>query len=215
MPKPARRRRLSPADRRAELKAAGAEVFEARGFGAATVDDIVRAAGAAKGTFYCYFPTKKALFLELLDDFARAVRESFAELDLADLSPPAGDQPVGSEVVEAVLRTAYRRFFDVCQAHRPLARLFLQEVQRDAELQARRRQIYDDFAGLATRGLEAGIALGVVRPLRANLVAHAIVGLIERVTVRWLLEEPDLEVDAMAQELARFEALGIARSRAD
>jgi AcrR family transcriptional regulator len=50
------RRRLLPADRREELLQAGEQVIRAKGV-AATVDDVVRAAGAARGTFYVYFPT--------------------------------------------------------------------------------------------------------------------------------------------------------------
>ena len=42
---------------RALLEAAVA-VFSAKGVSAASVDDIVRAAGVAKGTFYLYFATK-------------------------------------------------------------------------------------------------------------------------------------------------------------
>jgi AcrR family transcriptional regulator len=53
--------------RRTELVDAALAVFSTRGVAAASVDDIVQAAGVAKGTFYLYFSTK--------DDAINAVAE--------------------------------------------------------------------------------------------------------------------------------------------
>ncbi len=44
--------------RRAELDAAAATAFAAKGVAGTAVSDIVSEAGAAKGTFYLYFATK-------------------------------------------------------------------------------------------------------------------------------------------------------------
>lgn len=70
---PSPRRRLPRSDRESELLAAGER--EIRRLGAATrVEDVVKAAGAAKGTFYVYFAT--------WEDFLFALRERvFAQLD--------------------------------------------------------------------------------------------------------------------------------------
>ncbi len=57
--------------RRQELLAAAVVVFSAKGVTAASVDDIVRAAGVAKGTFYLYFATK--------DDAVNAVASTMVE----------------------------------------------------------------------------------------------------------------------------------------
>ena len=57
--------------RRAELVSAASAVFAERGLGAATVSDIVAAAGVAQGTFYLYFGSK--------DDVVLAVAERFGD----------------------------------------------------------------------------------------------------------------------------------------
>jgi AcrR family transcriptional regulator len=57
--------------RRQELVQAAVHVFSAKGVSATSVDDIVRAAGVAKGTFYLYFATK--------DDAVNAVATSMVE----------------------------------------------------------------------------------------------------------------------------------------
>lgn len=74
MPTPATRRRGRPrtksgAERRRDLLDAGLAVFTRRGVTAATLDEVVREAGVAKGTFYLYFPSKEHLLLALQHDF--------------------------------------------------------------------------------------------------------------------------------------------------
>jgi AcrR family transcriptional regulator len=52
---------------RSELLDAAARVFGARGFHAASVDQVAEAAGYTKGAVYSNFASKQELFLELLD----------------------------------------------------------------------------------------------------------------------------------------------------
>ncbi len=54
----ASRRRSRSADRRADLVEAALASFMEHGVAGTSVDDIVRAAGVAKGTFYLYFDSK-------------------------------------------------------------------------------------------------------------------------------------------------------------
>jgi AcrR family transcriptional regulator len=65
------RRRIGREERRRELIDAALKVFASTGVTATSVDDIVRAAGVAKGTFYLYFDTK--------DDIVSAVAERMVE----------------------------------------------------------------------------------------------------------------------------------------
>lgn len=68
------RRRLTPEDRTSELLDAGERVIRRKGL-SARVEDVVADAGAAKGTFYVYFPT--------WENFLVALRErAFAELEM-------------------------------------------------------------------------------------------------------------------------------------
>ena len=53
-------------ERKQQLLDAAGELFAARGYSATRIADICQAAGVAKGLFYWYFPTKGALFAELV-----------------------------------------------------------------------------------------------------------------------------------------------------
>jgi AcrR family transcriptional regulator len=62
---------VARAARRTELVNAALAAFSSKGVAGASVDDIVRAAGVAKGTFYLYFATK--------DDAVNAVAEAMVD----------------------------------------------------------------------------------------------------------------------------------------
>jgi len=51
---------------RERLLAAGRELFARYGLRKTTVEELARAAGIAKGTFYLFFPSKEALYAEVL-----------------------------------------------------------------------------------------------------------------------------------------------------
>jgi AcrR family transcriptional regulator len=56
------RRRLSPADRRNELLALGAEVFGQRPYDEVRIDEVAERAGVSRALMYHYFPDKRAFF---------------------------------------------------------------------------------------------------------------------------------------------------------
>ena len=57
------RRRLKPAVRRSELLDAALRVLRSKGPAKVRVEDVTRAAGAAKGTFYLYFSSWEDLLV--------------------------------------------------------------------------------------------------------------------------------------------------------
>jgi AcrR family transcriptional regulator len=76
-------------------------VFLARGFDAASMNDIARAAGVSKGTLYVYFKDKERLFEAIVEQECEAQAEGIFDVDPNDHD------------VEAVLRrlgAAYVRF---------------------------------------------------------------------------------------------------------
>lgn len=85
------RRRLNPAVRRAELLDTALRVLRAKGPANVRVEDITRAAGAAKGTFYLYFASWNDLLIavreHLLSTYASEVRARFAAAAPSDQWP--------------------------------------------------------------------------------------------------------------------------------
>jgi len=57
------------------------KVFFGRGFEAASMGEIARAANVSKGTLYVYFDSKEALFSAIIEDSKRETAEHALELD--------------------------------------------------------------------------------------------------------------------------------------
>lgn len=99
-------------DRPREICAAALEVFAAKGFAAAKLDEIAKRAGVSKGTLYLYFKDKEELFRAVVRDNVSPnidqVRETILAADipfaqivpmfLARLSSLAGTMPLGAVV---------------------------------------------------------------------------------------------------------------------
>ena len=79
---PARGARLPRGARRLQLLGAAREVFVAQGYHAAAMDEIAERAGVSKPVLYQHFPSKRDLYLALLeqhtDELVAATREALA-----------------------------------------------------------------------------------------------------------------------------------------
>jgi AcrR family transcriptional regulator len=87
---PSRRRRKEA--RPAEILAAARAVFVENGFALAKVEEIARRAGVSKGTVYLYYPTKEALFEEMVRADFLPLIEGLTRLVMDDEDTPAIDQ---------------------------------------------------------------------------------------------------------------------------
>lgn len=90
------------AGRREQLLKAARKVFAEKGYGKATVSDVVREAGVAQGTFYLYFPSKKAILVTLAREFRAALLGAIFAPELAAL--PARER--GRAMVRAAFRVS-------------------------------------------------------------------------------------------------------------
>ncbi|NOR01949.1 TetR/AcrR family transcriptional regulator [Mycolicibacterium fortuitum] len=95
------RRRLSPADRRNELLALGADVFGQRPYDEVRIDEIAERAGVSRALMYHYFPDKRAFF-------AAVVRAEGERLFEATSTPPEPGQSLFLQLRAGVL--AYLRY---------------------------------------------------------------------------------------------------------
>ena len=111
--------------RRRELVDAAAAVFSAKGVAATSVEDIVRAAGVAKCTFYLYFATKDdavtAVAAAMVEDVATRVEVAATDSTRTPVERllafgagvrNVGDEPYERELVEVFHRPENRMLHD-------------------------------------------------------------------------------------------------------
>jgi AcrR family transcriptional regulator len=161
------RRRLTGPERRATLLDAARDVFGREGYHAASMDAVARRAGVTKPTLYDHFPSKRDLYLALIDADLEAVRGTVSHA----LSAPTGNRER--------IRASFQAYFDFVDEHGPGFRLLMQEVVgADRDLRRRvgrvRASILAEVAGLIVRESE-----GRLDPAHAETVALALVGMVE------------------------------------
>jgi AcrR family transcriptional regulator len=75
---PARRARLSPAERRASIIDAATEVFARAGYQKTKMSDVARAVGVTEPVIFQNFGTKSALYVAVLEQAEEHAQEAFA-----------------------------------------------------------------------------------------------------------------------------------------
>lgn len=117
------RTRKTPEARRLEILNAASALFAAKGFAATSVDEIVRGAGVAKGTFYNYFNTKEevlsGLATQMVGEMAREARAITEDPHLGPIEKlraiVTGQRQVrdrGDNLVDALHRPENRELHD-------------------------------------------------------------------------------------------------------
>lgn len=177
-------------DTRQRLYEAAVDLVAEQGFSATTVDDIAERAGVAKGTVYYNFPSKTALFEELL-------RHGVGLLT-AEFRAAVADRPPG-EAVAALVRAQ----LEYIQRYRSFAQLLLSEMWRtnrewQQTLKLLREEAIDVIAGV----LQAGVDGGEFAPdLDVRLASSALFGVGLVVALDWLMFQPDRHLDDVERAL--------------
>jgi AcrR family transcriptional regulator len=86
--------------KRRQIVAGAHAVFLARGFDAASMNDIARAAGVSKGTLYVYFDSKEDLFEAIVEQECEAQASGIFDLDVNDRDVEAVLKRLGVAYVE-------------------------------------------------------------------------------------------------------------------
>lgn len=74
-------------DRMRAISAAALDVFSAKGFAAARLDDVAAAAGVAKGTIYLYFKSKEDLLESIVQNTIGVTLQNFEQAVAASPAP--------------------------------------------------------------------------------------------------------------------------------
>ena len=186
---PAQGRELRARGKRtlAALLDAGAVVFASRGYHAARVDDIVRAAKTSHGTFYLYFSSKEDLFRALALDVAAEMVDLARELP--SLVPDGADA--------GAMRGWLDRFGELYGRHGAFIRTWTDAEIGDTDL----GRIGDDLVTEFSRQMSMRVR-EAAPDLDAGLTAFALVSMIERTSYyaesRQLQTDPAAARDVMA-----------------
>lgn len=164
--------------RRERILDAAFHAFSTRGYRDTAVDDIAGAAETSKGGVYFHFPTKEAIFRELM---ATTADKLVAKVERAVAKET---EPVAR--AEAALRTVLETF----AGHRTMARLlFLDTVGAGRAFQQETNNLHDRFARLIQGYLDDAVTAGAIPPLDTRITSIAWFGALNELVARWLLAD--------------------------
>ena len=179
---------MSGESRSAQILKAARVVFARRGYHAAGVSDIVEEAGVARGTFYNYFESKRAVF--------QAVLIALMDEVVAVVVPIDVSRPIVPQVrvnIERVVAAAMDE---------EVARLLFAEASGvDEEADAALRAFYGAVAARIHKALRDGVALGIVRDGDLEVTARCLLGMVQMPVFLASLGFETLEPERLVDEL--------------
>lgn len=167
---------------RAKILRAAENVFAEKGYYESLVDEIAEASQTSKGAIYFHFPSKEKLFAALMERLAKNLLEEVK----TSVTKQKGAVAKVQAALEAVMKNLLKR--------RRLAQILLVQSLFSPAFARKRLEVFDEFAQLIARYLEEAIEEGSIPPIDSRVVAHAWLGAIHELVVRWLYSgEPRLE----------------------
>ncbi|HOO56944.1 MAG TPA: TetR/AcrR family transcriptional regulator [bacterium] len=174
------------------------KIISRKGYEAASVSDIVKNIDMSQGIFYYHFKDKKAVLVELLNEFFSAARQM--------ASTWAETTDTGADTAEQFYRSVAALLGD----NRELAMIIRREnFNSDPEI---RKMIQDFYGFLYSRtemALELGMSLGSVRKLDPAIAAVASIGMLKEVVFAMLDRRGPIDIDRVMKEVTSIQNYGI------
>jgi AcrR family transcriptional regulator len=152
---------------RERLLQAAVDLYSAKGFGGASVEDVVRRAGVTKGAFYHHFESKAHLIM--------AIHNGFVDLQIGEITgiieKGLTPEETLAEAIVVVVRNVLNRKESVT--------LFIREYPAmpddvNRAVRARRREYEQLLVGVIDRGRESGV---FHTELPTNVLLYGILGM--------------------------------------
>jgi AcrR family transcriptional regulator len=171
--------------KRAAMMQAALRVFAEKGYHAATIRDIVDAAGVAVGTFYFYFPDKETLFIYLYEETAEFLLQA------------VGQAVAGKATLERQIAAGIEAFVNIAVYEPAVVSLLQGEAESVPALAERRTALRETQVSTWQRPLDVALDRGQIPPQNTRRTAEALTGAFDEVVFN-LLEQPEAKAEAAA-----------------
>jgi AcrR family transcriptional regulator len=147
---------------------ASTHLFSKTGYDATGVAEICQEAGVSKGAFYHHFPTKQAVFNELLNSYLSGIENGFTEM-----------RQEGKEVPQAILQMAEiaGSLFQTADIHLSIFLEFWTQANHDPQVWETAIAPYRRYQRYFAEMIQEGIDQGSLQPVDSQLAARVLVSL--------------------------------------
>lgn len=177
IPAPAKLKSVSPrrgrppqVGLRQKILVVAEQVFTRLPYHEVLMEEVARASGVGKGTVYCYFPSKRELYLALVFEGIERLNQNLrVEISVPD---------VAARKIERIVHCILAYFW-----HRRLFFALIHQNEHTADDPAAREWLRRRVAisRLIQRAIEEGVASGDFRPIEPRIAAEMLLGMIRAV----------------------------------
>lgn len=194
---------MDKAERRQQILHFARDVFAKHGYHAAKIDDIVAAAGIARGTFYLYFDDKRAIFEEIVDRTFERLGMSIVRVDTEDPNRSVADQ----------IRENIRAIVHALLEDPATTKILLSDaVGLDPEFDRKLISFYEGTGKLLESSLADGQERGIVAAGDARMYAIMTLGAVKEIMYQVTMRGLDYPEDRIVDEIYGFLCAGYLRS---
>ncbi len=193
-------------ERRQQILNVARDIFTRRGYHAAKIDDIVAAAGIARGTFYLYFDDKRAIFEEIVDRMIARLGMSIVRVDPHD----------GARSVAEQVRDNIRRIVRILLEDRATTKILLSDALGvDPAFDRKLLSFYDEMSTLLEDSLRDGQSLGVVAQGDVRLMSWLTMGSLKEAMFQIVQRGAEYDEDKLVEGIFGFLRAGCLRIEGD
>jgi AcrR family transcriptional regulator len=190
------------AETRNHILEAATHLFSKNGYEATGVAEICQAAGVSKGAFYHHFPTKQAVFLELLNSYLNGIETGFNLM-----------RKEVQDVPQVILQMAslVGSLFQTADIHLPIFLEFWTQANHDPHIWEAAIAPYRRYQAYFAEMIQEGIDEGSMQPVDAQLAARVLVSLAVGMLMQSLFEPQVSDWQNEARQSMELLMKGIAR----
>lgn len=189
-------------DTRARILAAAEACFAEHGYEATGLAEICERAGVSKGALYHHFPSKQAVFLELLQRW-------LAGLD-QELETARAEAATVPEGLARMARVA-RGVFQAGRGRLPLFLEFWSQAAHDPAVWRATIEPYHRYRGFFAGLIAAGVAEGSLRPVDPTTGAQVFLSLATGLVLQGLLDPQGADWGRVSEEAVQMLLRGLGR----
>jgi AcrR family transcriptional regulator len=183
--------------KRHRIVEAAVQVFSQKGYHRTKVQDITNALGISTGTFYIYFGNKRDLFVEVVDHVFRTILGEAAKAI------------VDEEDIRKRMVVRGRAFYENYSKYNEILNQLRAEMAgEDKWPQEKIKKVYHDLTRPVIKDIQRGIDTGLYRKMDPDLLAYALTGIIEVMSLRMMIDKK-YTFDEIMTFIADFTTHGI------
>ena len=178
------------------------QLFSKTGYDATGVAEICQAAGVSKGAFYHHFPTKQAVFMEILNSYLNGLDTGFNLMRQEIHDVPQVILQM-AEMVGSIFQTA--------DIHLPIFLEFWTQANHDPQVWEATIAPYHRYKSYFAEMIQEGIHEGSLQPVDAQLAARVLVSLAVGMLMQSLFDPQITNWQREARQSMELLMNGIAR----